>query len=191
MSSKEYNKEYYKKHRENILSKCKEYYRNNSESIKTKRIEYVKNNPDKIKSLGRRYYENHKEQCIERSRQWRIDNKTRASETKRIYHESHMEEHRVNWHIRKARKTNAHGSLSVSDMHTLSSILGDACLCCGWPVSQIDHIVPLARGGTNHPTNIQPLCRRCNSSKGARNRTDYRTKKQIKQVMEAFQLKLF
>lgn len=32
----------------------------------------------------------------------------------------------------------------------------------------VDHIVPLANGGTNDPTNLQLLCRRCNSKKGAR-----------------------
>ena len=32
----------------------------------------------------------------------------------------------------------------------------------------IDHIVPLANGGINDPTNLQILCQRCNSSKGAR-----------------------
>ncbi|MEO3677390.1 HNH endonuclease [Rheinheimera sp. FR7-31] len=32
----------------------------------------------------------------------------------------------------------------------------------------IDHIVPLAKGGTNDPTNLQILCKHCNSAKGAR-----------------------
>ncbi|MCZ4387971.1 HNH endonuclease signature motif containing protein [Vibrio alginolyticus] len=32
----------------------------------------------------------------------------------------------------------------------------------------VDHIVPLANGGVNDPTNLQILCRTCNSQKGAR-----------------------
>lgn len=40
-----------------------------------------------------------------------------------------------------------------------------ACTCCGATDDLTrDHIVPLARGGTNHPSNLRTLCRRCNSS---------------------------
>jgi 5-methylcytosine-specific restriction endonuclease McrA len=32
----------------------------------------------------------------------------------------------------------------------------------------IDHIVPVLHGGTNERSNLQPLCRRCNSTKGSK-----------------------
>lgn len=32
----------------------------------------------------------------------------------------------------------------------------------------VDHIVPVARGGANDPSNYQALCARCNKSKGAK-----------------------
>lgn len=32
----------------------------------------------------------------------------------------------------------------------------------------VDHITPIARGGTNHTSNLQLLCPRCNTSKGAK-----------------------
>ena len=32
----------------------------------------------------------------------------------------------------------------------------------------VDHIVPVSRGGTHEGHNLQVLCRRCNSAKGAK-----------------------
>ncbi|MDE6455324.1 MAG: HNH endonuclease [Dysosmobacter sp.] len=47
------------------------------------------------------------------------------------------------------------------------------CACCG--VSdrsrvffQVDHIVPMNKGGKSVPENLQILCRKCNGSKGDR-----------------------
>lgn len=53
------------------------------------------------------------------------------------------------------------------------------CAICGEPIDYtvkyphpdsfvVDHIVPLAAGGTDHITNCQPTHRRCNSAKSAR-----------------------
>lgn len=42
------------------------------------------------------------------------------------------------------------------------------CACCGATgYIEIDHILPVAHGGTNRPENLQPLCFRCNHAKGS------------------------
>jgi len=49
---------------------------------------------------------------------------------------------------------------------------GMVCGICGGSIPEgdlhIDHIFPVARGGTDDPTNLQPAHSRCNISKGAR-----------------------
>jgi 5-methylcytosine-specific restriction endonuclease McrA len=63
--------------------------------------------------------------------------------------------------------------------------LGNVCKCCGLVESELvllgrrlvpDHVIPLAKGGMNYISNIQPLCHGrggCNNIKGAKH-LDYR-----------------
>lgn len=41
------------------------------------------------------------------------------------------------------------------------------CQRCGRPATEVDHIVPLARGGTHDPANLSALCKSCHSAKTA------------------------
>lgn len=57
----------------------------------------------------------------------------------------------------------------------------NSCLCCGYKFPENerptkDHVVPTACGGPDVISNWQPLCRECNSSKGAQSSVDYRVK---------------
>ena len=43
------------------------------------------------------------------------------------------------------------------------------CVSCGATESiEVDHIKPYSKGGTNGQSNLQPLCRPCNRSKGTK-----------------------
>ena len=42
------------------------------------------------------------------------------------------------------------------------------CQACGGPGGVVDHIEPIARGGTDTLSNLQALCVACNAAKGAR-----------------------
>jgi 5-methylcytosine-specific restriction protein A len=44
-------------------------------------------------------------------------------------------------------------------------VIGRPCALCDAPAEQLDHIRPVSRGGTDHPTNVQPLCAVCNRDK--------------------------
>jgi 5-methylcytosine-specific restriction protein A len=44
-------------------------------------------------------------------------------------------------------------------------VIGRPCAICGRPAEHLDHVTPLIRGGSDHPSNLQPLCAHCNLAK--------------------------
>lgn len=82
---------------------------------------------------------------------------------------------RLHAHMRRARKRNNGGSFTLEEWQEICNKYGNKCLCCGRTDVKlfIDHVIPLARGGRNDASNLQPLCHNCNSQKYAKH-IDYR-----------------
>lgn len=65
--------------------------------------------------------------------------------------------------IRRSR--DADWSLFPESLAYVEIIAADPCVYCGAPAESIDHIVPVARGGSGEWQNLAPACLSCNSSK--------------------------
>lgn len=94
----------------------------------------------------------------------------KQGESKQIYHRNYCKTHpdtishlKAN---RYAREKGALGSHTLKEWQELKAKYNYRCAFCGEqkPLTK-DHIIPLSKGGTNYITNIQPLCRNCNSKK--------------------------
>jgi len=70
---------------------------------------------------------------------------------------------------RRVRITGAEGTHTRAEWLAIVARQNDKCLHCPQTGNLTrDHIVPLSRGGSNYASNIQGLCKPCNSRKGAR-----------------------
>jgi 5-methylcytosine-specific restriction endonuclease McrA len=76
---------------------------------------------------------------------------------------------------RRTKMRNAGGSFTAAEWRCLKELYGNRCLCCGKSGIKLeaDHVVPVALGGSSCIDNVQPLCSKCNKTKGIKT-TDYR-----------------
>jgi hypothetical protein len=78
--------------------------------------------------------------------------------------------------IRRARERGAEGKFTNDEIKTLFERQRGKCAYCHKSIGKgyhIDHVVPLARGGTNWITNLALACARCNITKGATDPIDF------------------
>lgn len=74
--------------------------------------------------------------------------------------------------IRRARTKGSVGSYTNQEWEELKAKCEFKCQMCGRHDLErkltVDHIIPVSKGGSSWIQNIQPLCKPCNSKKGAR-----------------------
>jgi len=72
---------------------------------------------------------------------------------------------RVSKPRRVALERAAVGDLTAEQLQARIAFYGWRCWMCSAPWTCIDHVKPLARGGSNWPSNLRPACRSCNARK--------------------------
>lgn len=94
----------------------------------------------------------------------------KQNESKQVYHRNYCKRHPdIISHLkanRYAREKGAVGSHTLQEWEELKNKHNNKCAICGKEAKLTkDHIIPLSKGGSNYISNIQPLCRNCNSKK--------------------------
>jgi 5-methylcytosine-specific restriction endonuclease McrA len=163
-----------KTYKDGIRSKCKECLSEYSKKWRSENIDVVRvkdrergklpDRKEKHKKYTDKYYANNKDFINGKIKQWRLDNLVIYREKAKIISCN-----------RRARVKGNGGTIKEKEWKKLCDFYGNRCLCCGAENVKltIDHVIPIKLGGTNTIDNAQPLCGRCNSSKGARHK-DYR-----------------
>lgn len=137
---------------------------------------WVRDNRDKERARCRKWYRENKEKHWEITRKWREKNPKRHAENNLRWERKNRGKRAAAERRRYARKNENGGDHTASEFRRLCEYYDNRCLKCGQTGKlTADHIVPVVRGGSNDISNIQPLCMRCNQSKGTKIR-DYRKK---------------
>jgi 5-methylcytosine-specific restriction endonuclease McrA len=140
------------------------------------RAEYRRNH-DRHLVRGRARYAQHRRRLIAKSRAWNVANAERFRENVRRSHRKHHVKRSAymrKWYAENpSRRWERRVGLAVGfctreQLDARIAYYGHQCYRCFGPYDAIDHVIPLAKGGTNWPANLRPICRRCNSRKHTR-----------------------
>jgi 5-methylcytosine-specific restriction endonuclease McrA len=157
----------------------RKYYHENSERLRAEKRDWSEKHKASKAEYDRRYRSSHRKEILARKRRWaqanpdaanrwKRDNPQKMRRYKRAWAKAHPEYGRARENRRRARLLSTGGSYTIEEWEGVCARYGWRCLACGRPDIEIDHVIPLSRGGMNTIDNLQPLYRTCNARKGAR-----------------------
>lgn len=139
--------------------------------------QYRQHNPEKFKETKRKYYVANRDRLVQECRERHQKNLERDRELCRQWAKNNPEQNRMRGHRRRARIASNGGDITAREWEEVKQRFGNRCLCCGLSESErpltMDHVIPIAMGGKHVASNLQPLCKPCNSRKKDRH-IDYR-----------------
>jgi 5-methylcytosine-specific restriction endonuclease McrA len=147
-----------------------------------------KENPDKALELDRRNRSKRGERSRAKAREWRARNPDRLLEyAKRAaanperrakavlnvnrWTQANKAKHRSYLRTSRSRRKGADGQHTAADVSEIMRLQRIRCAYCRTKLGtahHVDHIQPLARGGSNDRRNLQMLCVPCNRHKAAK-----------------------
>lgn len=156
---------YQKKNKEKVKAYFDAWSAANAEKIKandrTRSAAYRAANPEKRKAIQLAYRTSSPEKAKASSKKWKMNNHDLV---------------RDQWRRRRAATSGATGTLSRGLTAKLWDLQRGKCACCRQPLGDnyhLDHIMPLARGGSNTDDNMQLLRAICNLQKSAKHPVDF------------------
>jgi 5-methylcytosine-specific restriction endonuclease McrA len=117
-------------------------------------------NKEEEKKRHHVYYLSHRQECINRAA------KRVGTDSYRFYQRQYQSNRRV--------VTNSIGMLTESEWYCICLLYDFKCAYCLKECKlEMEHVIPVSRGGMTDITNIIPACHSCNSSKNDRTPIEY------------------
>ncbi len=137
-----YNHRYYQLNRESLLQDSNDYYAQNADKVKRRIQSYRDANRELVRGQWRGFYQRNRSRRLEQAKVWNASNPARLA---------------ANRHRRRARVLSVGGTFTKQDVLLALRSQKGRCWHCGEAVGdkyEVDHLIPIARGGSNDARNI-------------------------------------
>jgi len=139
--------------------------------------EWIRRNVQKAREATRRWSRLHPEQRRAAKRLYYARHRTEHKAVMAAYHKAHPEVRRAKSNAYRARLRQAEGQFTSAEWLALIEAYAGTCAYRGEVGSlEVDHRIPLSRGGTNSIDNVLPACSRCNREKGQLTEAEFRAR---------------
>lgn len=168
---REIARNYGARNREKIRQYGREYRRVNADKIKAKVRRVYKISPEKRREYRRNYQKKHAKELAARSRERYALAPKPFNERNRRWKKKNRDKVRDHDRRRRARLLEAKGSHTAADVSTQFERQHRRCYYCDSKLKNkyhVDHVIPLARGGSDAPDNLVIACAKCNQKKNAK-----------------------
>ena len=153
------------------------YYQRHKAKINEKNAAYYSENRERLLEVMKAYRLQNRPAINAKVRQWQDENREHVRKKNMEWYRKNPELVADHQRLRRARLFGAEGNHSHEDINKLWEVQKNTCACCRKKITRknahIDHIIPLALGGSNFATNLQLLCAFCNISKGAKHPLEF------------------
>ena len=169
------NRAWYEANKEQRTISIEKWGIENKEKVAERKISYYLENKDAYAARSKKYRLEKPEVMLERSRKHYRENKAAHRALVKAWGKRNPDALRAMSHKRRCAERNAEGSFSAADIQKIFESQFGMCTGCvnalqseGKEKYHVDHIMPIALGGSNWPSNLQLLCPGCNLTKSAK-----------------------
>ncbi len=174
--SKAIHAKWYADNREKAKAASNQWYVTNKDKAKAYNAKWYTDNADKRIAKGAKWRASNPDKVKMSSAKWYVNNTAKANATNTKWRINNPKSVRIHYQNRRAKEKMIGGKLSVGLSDRLMKLQRGKCACCGLPLGEkyhLDHIMPLALGGSNTDDNIQLLRSQCNHQKHAKHPVDF------------------
>lgn len=165
---------YSKDNRDKLRLAAAKWRAENRDRVRENAARWRAQNREKIRAREAEYRNKNKKKLQENKTRWYIRNMDRMKAIASEWAASRPDVIKAYAHNRRARAGS--GKLSKDISSRLFKLQRGLCACCKQPLGNkyhLDHIMPLALGGTNTDDNVQLLRGQCNLRKRAKHPIDF------------------